>query len=76
MSSGPRGKPPYRVALAVAVEDGGHGRWQILPTAYSTHVQAINAGNALWVLDAIPDLRGVRVVGSDGEQVGQDLFRS
>ena len=76
MSSGPRGKPPYRVAVAVAVEDGGHGRWQILPTAYSTHVQAINAGNALWVLEANPDLRGVRVVGSDGAQVGADVFRS
>ncbi len=76
MSSGQRGKPPFWVAVAVAVEDGGHGRWQILPTAYSTHVQAINAGNALWVLDAIPDLRGVRVVGSDGAPVGDDLFRS
>ena len=74
--SGQRGKPPFRVAVVVAVEDGGLGRWQILPTAYSTRVQAINAGNALWVLDAIPDLRGVRVVGSDGARVGADLFRS
>jgi hypothetical protein len=76
MSSGQRGKPPFRVAVCVAVEDGGHGRWQTLPTAYATHVQATNAGNALWVLDVIPDLRGVRVVGSDGAQVGTDLFRS
>ena len=76
MGSGQRGKPPFRVAVSVADEEGGHGRWQILPTAYSTHVQAINAGNALWVLEANPDLRGVRVVGSDGAQVGADLFRS
>jgi hypothetical protein len=76
MSSGQRGKPPFRVAVVVAVEDDGLGRWQILPTAYATHVQAINAGNALWVLDAIPGLRGVRIVGSDGAQVGADLFRS
>ena len=76
MSSGQRGKPPFRVAVLVAVEDGGPGHWQIRPTAYSTHVQAINAGNALWVLDAIPGLRGVRVLGSDGAPVGDDLFRS
>ena len=76
MSSGQRGKPLYRVAVAVAVEEGGPGHWQILPTAYSTRTQATNAGNALWVLDAIPDLRGVRVLGSDGAQVGSDLFRS
>ena len=76
MSSGQRGKPPFRVAVVVADEDGSPGRWHILPTAYSTQVQATNAGNALWVLDAIPDLRGVRVVGSDGAQVGADLFRS
>jgi hypothetical protein len=73
--SGQRDKPPYRVAVLVEVGDG-HGRWQTLPTAYATHVQATNAGNALWVLDVIPDLRGVRVVGSDGAQVGADLFRS
>ena len=74
--SGQRGKPPFRVAVLVSVEDGGLGHWQMLPTAYATHVQAINAGNALWVLEAIPDLRGLRVVGSDGAQVGADLFRS
>ena len=76
MSSGQRGKPPFRVAVVVADEDGSPGRWHILATAYSTQVQATNAGNALWVLDAIPDLRGVRVVRSDGAQVGADLFRS
>ena len=76
MRSGERGKPPYRVAVVVAVDDGGLGRWQTLPASYSTRTQAINAGNALWVLDAIPDLRGVRVIGDDGAPVGDDLFRS
>ena len=76
MSSEQRGKPPFRVAVSVADEEGGLGGWQILPTAYATRTQAINAGNALWVLEAIPDLRRVRVVGSDGAQVGADLFRS
>ena len=76
MSSEQRGKPPFRVAVLVAVEEGGLVDWRILSTAHSTQVQATNAGNALWVLDAIPDLRGVRVVGSDGAPVGADLFRS
>ena len=69
-----RGKPPYRVAVLVEVGDG-HGRWQPLPSSYTTKTQAINAGNALWLHEAIPDLRGVRVIGSDGEPV-EDLFRS
>ena len=76
MSSRQRGKPPFRVAVSIADEDGGGGCWQTLPASYSTRTQAINAGNALWVLDAIPGLRGVRVVGDDGAQVGADLFRS
>ena len=76
MGSGQRGKPPFRVAVSVADEEGGLGGWRTLPTPYATQVQAINAGNALWVLEANPDLRGVRVVGSDGAPVGADLFRS
>ena len=76
MSRGQRGKPPFRVAVLVAIEEGGLGRWQILSTLHATRTQAINAGNALWVHEAIPDLRGVRVLGSDGAQVGADLFRS
>ncbi len=69
-----RGKPPYGVAVLVEVGDGP-GRWQALPSSYATKTQAINAGNALWVHEVIPDLRGVRVVGPDGEPV-EDLFRS
>ena len=74
--SGQHGRPPYRVAVFVAVGDGGLGSWQILPPSYSTEIQAVNAGNALWVHEAIACLRGVRVVGSDGAPVGDDLFRS
>ena len=73
--SGQHDKPPYRVAVVVAVEEDGHGRWQTLPSSYATKTQAINAGNALWLHEAIPDLRGVRVIGADGAPV-DDLFRS
>ena len=72
--SGQHDKPPYRVAVLVEVGDG-HGRWQTLPSSYATKTQAINAGNALWLHEAIPDLRGVRVIGPDGGPV-DDLFRS
>jgi hypothetical protein len=72
---GEQGKPPYRVAVCIEVGDG-HGRWQTLPSVFSSKGQAVNAGNALWVREAIPNLRGVRVLEGSGAQVGEDLFRS
>ena len=76
MSSGQLGKPPFRVAVSVADEEGGLGGRADPADPVRDPGPADQRRHALWVHEAIPDLRGVRVLGSDGAQVGADLFRS
>jgi hypothetical protein len=70
-----KGVPPYRLDVCIEIA-AGHGRWQTLPTEFHLKRQAISAGEALWLREAIPNLCGIRVISSDGTPVGEDLYRS